>query len=597
MSEQPITQDQNRSALWLLRRLWPYLAPFRAQLACLSFVVLCSIPLNLITPLPLTLAVDSVIGDRPLPHLLQAWLPPDVRSSTGSLLLVVCIAYVAIALCVHLQSLTLWLLSSYTGERLIYAFRHHLFEHMQRICTSYHEAHGPTDSVYRIQHDAASVKQIPIDAFLPFLKACCLLTGLAALMLSIDVAVAMVGLALLPFLFWLTHRCGRRLRQQWSDIKSTETATVACAQEVLGASRLVKAFGREEHEQRRFLGHAMDWVRQHNILASIGSGFDFMFGISVTIGTAIALFIGVTHVKTGRLSLGDLLLLMAYMAQLAGPLDTIAKKLTELQSHLVGFRRALAILETPPLVTDRPGSCRLIKSRGHVAFRRVTFAYPSSPAVLRDVSFHIPAGTHVGIVGPSGAGKSTIINLLTRFHDPSAGSVLLDGRDLRDYCLTDLREQFAIVPQDPQLFSTSIAENIRYGNLQATDAHVEAAAKAAHAEEFIRAMPGKYDAHVGDRGSRLSGGQRQRIALARAFLRAAPIVILDEPTSALDAGTEADLVDVMERLTAGRTTIMIAHRLQTLRHCDLQLMLRQGRIVVQVHDWAVEAPSDELVLC
>ena len=596
MSHQPTQHDDSRSTLHLLRRVWPFIAPFRIQLACLGIVVLLSIPLSLITPLPLTLAVDSVLGDRPLPHVLQVWLPSEVQFSTEALLLFVCVAYVGIALCIHLQSLTLLLLSSYTGERLIYAFRHRLFEHMQRICASYHEAHGPTDSVYRIQHDAACVKQIPIDAFLPFLKACCLLTGLVALMLTIDSAVAMVGLTMLPLLVWLTLRCGRRLRQQWSDVKTIETATVACAQEVLGASRLVKAFGREEHEQRRFLGHAMNWVRQHNALASIGSGFDFMFGMTVTIGTALALFIGITHVKGGRLSLGDLLLLMAYMAQLAGPLDIVAKKLTELQSHLVGFRRALAILDTPPLVTDRPHSTPLITSKGHIAFRGVTFAYPGSPPVLRDVSFHIPAGTRVGIVGPSGAGKSTIVNLLTRFHDPGVGIVLLDGRDLREYRLTDLRDQFAIVPQDPQLFSTSIAENIRYGNLQATDAQVAAAARAAHAEKFILALPDKYDTHVGERGSRLSGGQRQRIALARAFLRDAPIVIFDEPTSALDAGTEADLVDVIEQLTAGRTTIMIAHRLSTLRHCDFQLMLRQGRVIVQAPDWTSDEVSNELVL-
>jgi ATP-binding cassette, subfamily B, bacterial len=572
------------------------MAPFRAQLACLTLVILISIPLNLLTPLPLTLAVDSVIGNRPLPELLQRWLPAEVQSSTGTLLIFVCAAYVGIALCIHLQSMVLWLLSSYTGERLIYVFRHRLFEHLQRVCASYHECHGATDSVYRIQHDAASVKQIPIDVFLPFLKACCLLTGLAVLMLTIDGAFAMVALTMLPLLFWLTHRCGRRLRKQWSDVKTTETATVACAQEVLGASRLVKAFGREEHEQRRFLDHAMNWVRQHNALASIGSGFDFLFGMTVTIGTATALFIGISHVKQGRLSLGDLLLLMAYMAQLSGPLDTVAKKLTELQSHLVGFRRALAILDTPPLVTDRPDSRPLLKAQGHVGFRGVTFGYPSSPPVLRDVSFHIPAGTRVGIVGPSGAGKSTIINLLTRFHDPSLGRVLLDGKDLRDYRLTDLRNQFSIVPQDPQLFSTTIADNIRYGKLHASDAEIEAAAKAAHAEEFIHALPDRYDSQVGDRGSRLSGGQRQRIALARAFLRDAPIVILDEPTSALDAGTEADLVEVMERLTAGRTTIMIAHRLHTLRHCDLQLVLRQGRIVVQAPDWTPEELSGDLVL-
>jgi ATP-binding cassette subfamily B protein len=596
MSSKQIHPTEGRhSSLYLLRRAWPFIAPFRGQLACLCLVVLLSIPLSLLTPLPLTLAVDSVLGTKPLPALLQSWLPADVSSPSGDLLLVVCAAYIAIALLIHVQSMVLWLLSSYTGERLIYAFRLQLFEHLQRICASYHEAHGPTDSVYRIQHDAASVKQIPIDAFLPFVKACCLLSGLAALMLIIDVEFAVVGLTMLPLLFWLTHRCGRRLRRQWTDVKSTETATVACAQEVLSASRLVKAFGREEHEQRRFLAHAMNWVRQHNALASICSGFDFMFGMTITIGTAIALFIGISHVKAGRLSLGDLLLLMAYMAQLAGPLDTAAKKLTELQSHLVGFRRALAILDTPPLVTDRVASRPLHKARGHVAFRGVSFAYPCSAAVLRDVSFHIPAGTRVGIVGPSGAGKSTIVNLLTRFHDPTAGVVLLDGNDLRDYRLTDLRKQFAIVPQDPQLFSTTIAENIRYGNLLATHAQVEAAAEAAHAAGFIRSLPRGYETEVGERGSRLSGGERQRIALARAFLRDAPIVILDEPTSALDAGTEKDLIEVMERLTTGRTTLMIAHRLNTLRHCDFQLVLQQGRVIVHAPDWALQQPSGELV--
>jgi ATP-binding cassette subfamily B protein len=594
MSGDPIRSQNSPSSLSLLRRIWPFLAPFSAQLFCLGVVVLLSIPLSLLTPVPFTLAVDSVIGTRPLPHLLKVWIPAEVQASEGALLVLVCAAYVGIAFCIHLQSMTLWLLSSYTGERLIYAFRHRLFEHLQRICASYHEAHGPMDSVYRIQHDAASVKQIPIDAFLPFLKASCLLVGLAALMLRIDGEMAAVGLTMLPLLFWLTQRYGRRFRQQWSDVKTTESATLACAQEVLGASRLVKAFGREEHEQQRFLGHAMNWVRQHNALASIGSGFDFVFGMTVTIGTAIALFIGITHVKQGRLSLGDLLLLMAYMAQLTGPLDVVAKKLTELQSYLVGFRRTLAILDTPPVVTDRPTCTSIVKAKGHLAFRGVTFAYPSSPAVLRDVSFHIPAGTHVGIVGPSGAGKSTIVNLLTRFHDPTIGTVLLDAKDLRDYRLSDLRNQFAIVPQDPQLFSTSIAENIRYGNLGATDAQVKAAAIAARADDFICSLPGKYDAHVGERGSRLSGGQRQRIALARAFLRDAPIVILDEPTSALDASTEADVVEILERLTVGRTTIIIAHRRHTLRHCDLQLVLRQGRIVVQAPDWAQE-PSTEFV--
>jgi ATP-binding cassette, subfamily B, bacterial len=557
--------------------------------------MLLSIPLSLLTPLPLTFAVDSIIGTHPLPPFLRAWIPSEMQSSMTALLILVSFTYVGIALCSQLQAMAVWILSSYTGERLIYSFRGRLFEHLQRICVSYHDLHGPADSVYRIQHDAASVKQIPIDALLPLCRAFCMLAGLAALMIIIDREFALVGLAMLPLLFWLTHRCGHRLRRRWSDVKTTETATMACAQEVLGASRLVKAFGREEHEHRRFLSHAMAWVKQHNALASIGSGFDFMFGMTVAIGTATALIVGINHVKSGRLTMGDLLLLMAYMAQLSAPLDMAAKKLAELQSHLVGFRRALAILETPPLIIDGAVPCLSCKAKGSVAFRGVSFAYPNSPPVLRQVSFSIPPGTRVGIVGASGAGKSTLVNLLTRFYDPSSGAVLLDGRDLRDYRLTDLRNQFAIVPQDPQLFSTTIAENIRYGNLHATRAQVEAAAGAAHADAFIRSLPQGYDSPVGERGSRLSGGERQRIALARAFLRDAPIVILDEPTSALDAETEVELVKVMERLTSGRTTFVITHRANTLRGCDLQLVLREGRVLLQAVERVRELKPTELI--
>jgi ATP-binding cassette, subfamily B, bacterial len=570
--------QQTRTTAKLLRELWTVIAPFRWQLACLCAVVMVSIPLNLLMPLPLTLAVDSIIGSRPLPAFLQTWVPSSLLASHTGLLALVFAGYVGIALCTHLQGVALWVLSSYTGERLIFSFRSRLFEHLQRICVSYHDMNGPTDSVYRLQHDASSVKQIPIDAVIPFLRAACMLVGLATLMIFIDWQFALVPLTMMPVLFVLTRICGKRLRSSWSAVKSTESATLACAQEVLSASRVVKAFGREGHEQQRFLGHAMDWVRKHNSLASVGSGFDFMFGMAVALGTATALVVGIDHIKSGRITMGDFLLLIAYMAQFAGPLDTATKKLAELQSCFVGFRRALAILDIPPLIIDRAEARPLPRARGGIAFRGVSFAYPGAAPVLRQVSFSIPVGTRVGLMGSSGAGKSTLLNLLTRFADPLKGAVMLDGVDIREYRLTDLRSQFAIVPQDPMLFSTTIADNIRYGNLEATQEEIEAAAKAANADAFIQSRPEGYETQVGERGSRLSGGERQRIALARAFLRDAPIVILDEPTSALDSRTEADLMDVMDELTRGRTTFLITHRLSTLKNCDIQLVLNEGQV-------------------
>ncbi|ALA59024.1 ABC transporter ATP-binding protein [Nitrospira moscoviensis] len=586
--------QHHRSVPELFRQLWTFLRPFRWKLFGLWLIAMLSIPLNMLTPLPLTIAVDSIIGSRPLPAWLRALAPAFLQSDTAALLTLVLAGYIGVALAAQLQGLALWRISSYVGERMIFAFRGRLFEHLQHICASYHDQQGPMDSVYRLQHDAASVKQIPIDAVIPFMRALCMLLGLGLLMLVIDWQFALVALGMLPVLFVLTRQCGRRLRATWSEVKSTESATIACAQEVLGASRIVKAFGRETHEHRRFLGHAENWVRTHNSLASVGSGFDFLFGMAVACGTAVALVVGLGHVKSGRLSMGDFLLLMAYMAQLAGPLDMATKKMAELQSCLVGFRRALAILDIPPVIADRPEARPLARARGGVVFKGVSFAYPGSAPVLRSVSFAVPPGTKVGIMGTSGAGKSTLLNLLTRFADPDDGAILLDGVDLRDYRLTDLRRQFAIVPQDPILFSTTIGENIRYGNLEATQAEIEAAARAAHAHAFIRQRPLGYDTPVGERGARLSGGERQRIALARAFLRDAPIVILDEPTSALDARTEADLIEVLEELTRGRTTFLITHRPGTLKACDIQLVLKQGR--VSLHALDLDQPTPPTVL-
>ncbi len=304
---------------------------------------------------------------------------------------------------------------------------------------------------------------------------------------------------------------------------------------------------------------------------------------AVATGTATTLVVGLHQVKSGRLTLGDFLLLMAYMSQLAAPLDTATKKLGDLQSCFVGFRRVLAILDIPPLLTDPAAPRTLQRARGEVAFRGMSFAYLGASPVLRDISLSSPAGTRVGILGSSGGGKSTLVNLIARFIDPLEGTVSLDSVNVRQYRLTDFRKQFA-VPQDPMLFSTTIANNIRYGNPQATQADIQAAARAAHADEFIRSKPEGYETHVGERGSRHSGGGRQRIALARAFLRDAPIVILDEPISALDMRTEADFIDVMDELMYGRTTCLITHRPSTLTSCDIQLVLNQGRVSLRALD-------------
>jgi ATP-binding cassette subfamily B protein len=283
-------------------------------------------------------------------------------------------------------------------------------------------------------------------------------------------------------------------------------------------------------------------------------------------------------VRSGRLTLGELILVMAYIAQLYEPLRTISKRLADLQSGLASAKRAFELFDELPEVVEKPDSIPVARTRGRIEFRGVAFGYSSERPVLSNIDITITPGSRVGIAGRTGSGKTTMVSLLLRLYDPQSGAILLDGRDLREYRLQDLRNQFALVLQEPVLFSATIAENIAYGRPGATTAEVTHAATLANADEFIRALPEGYETQVGDRGMRLSGGERQRVSLARAFLKDAPVLVLDEPTSALDLQTEAKVMDAMERLMHGRTTFLITHRLSTLENCSMRLVVADGQV-------------------
>jgi ATP-binding cassette, subfamily B, bacterial len=398
---------------------------------------------------------------------------------------------------------------------------------------------------------------------------------------SIDLPLALVALAVSPVLFVVLRVYNRRLRQGWHAAKTLESSLLSRAQEVLGAIRVVKAFGQERMEEERFVHRASQNVPTHRRLALLQGGLGLMVGVTTAIGMGIVLFIGVHHVLAGTLTLGSLLLVMGYLVQLYKPLEDMSQKTADLQESLASAERAMELLEQDSDLPDKPGaqSQSLSRASGAVAFENVSFAYREGSPVLHDVSFEVEPGTRVGISGTTGAGKSTLMNLLTRFYDPTAGRILLDGVDLRDYKLADLRNQFAIVLQEPVLLSTSIAENIAYARPGASEEEIVEAAKAANAHEFIVGLPQGYETQVGERGMSLSGGERQRIALARAFLKDAPILILDEPTSSVDTRTEATIMEAMERLMRGRTAFMIAHRLGTLASCEVRLEIEDGRVI------------------
>jgi ATP-binding cassette subfamily B protein len=559
----------------LARRLARELRPYWLRIAGLLLVSMLATPLALLTPVPLKIVIDSVLGDRPVPAPLAPVLP---AGSGGALLAAAALLLVAIATLTQLQDLTAAVLRVHTGERLVLDLRTRLFRHLQRLSVSYHDLRGTTDSTYRIQYDAMSVQGIATDTVPSFVTAAVTLVAMLTVTMMIDLPLGLVALGVVPILLVVSWRYRRRLRRQARRVKRLESGAMSLVQEALAGARVVQAFGREAHEEQRFTRQFHDsmWARVRYAVAS--SGYAVVVGVTVAAGTAAVLYLGVRHVQSGRITLGDLVLIMAYLGQLYAPLKTMSKKAGSLQGYLAGAERVFGLLDEQPDVRERPGARPLRRARGEIVFDRVWFGYHPQQPVLEEVSLVVPPGTRVGVVGATGAGKTTCVSLLNRFYDPTAGRILLDGIDLRDYRLAELRNQFAIVLQEPLLFSTSIGENIAYARPEAGLEDIVAAATAAGAHEFIAALPDGYDTRVGERGARLSGGERQRVSLARAFLRDAPVLILDEPTSAVDTRTEEMIIEAMHRLMAGRTTFMIAHRLGTLRQCDQWVELAGGRL-------------------
>lgn len=565
--------------LTLYQRLLRQARPYWPHITGILVLNLLSTPLALLVPLPLKIVVDSAIGSHPLPAFLDALLPDAVSRSDTVVLAFAVGLLVMISFLVHIRGFASRLLETYTGEKLVMSFRAQLFRYVQRLSLSYHDTKGATDSTYRIHYDAPCIQWIAVQGVIPFITAGFTLVGMIYITTRIDWQLALVAMTVSPVLFFITQIFRQPLRGEWSKVKAVESQTMAVVQEVLSALRIVKAFGQEDREGERFLHHSSKSVRGQIRLALMQGEFDVLIGLSIAAGTAAVLFIGVRHVQSGGLTLGNLLIVMAYLAQLYSPLQTISRKMADLQASLESALRTFRLLDEEQDVVEKPDARPLSRASGGLVFSEVSFAYPGGPPVLHNISYEIAPGTRVGIVGATGAGKTTLISLLARFYDPTAGQILLDGIDLRDYKLADLRRQLAIVLQEPVLFSTTIAENIAYARPEGSDEEIVEAAKLANAHDFITRLPEGYQTQVGERGMTLSGGERQRIALARAFLKNAPILILDEPTSSVDMRTEAAIMEAMERLMWDRTTFMIAHRLSTLEHCDLLIVIEDGRLV------------------
>jgi len=541
--------------------------------------------LALLRPIPLKLVIDNGFNSLPVPGFISLFFPANYQFTFNAIIVIAASLVLITALIENINTFISWALETFTGEKLVLNFRTILFNHIQRLSLSFHDSKGITHSLYRLQWDTMSSRSLLIDNLSPLISSIITLISMVIVMFSINWRFALIALCVVPPLYILTRMSSRRLKKDWNQVKDDENLAMAFVHETLSALRVVKAYGQEENEQEKFINQSDKAVKGQMKLAWTGSLFNFLTGMIFAVGTAIFIYLGALYVRSGQITLGDLTLIMAYLAQLFAPLQGISRKINNLQSSFAGVDRVFKLLDQEKEVIESPNALHLKKVKGFFSFRDVSFAYQSDKPVLYHISFDINAGDRVGIMGSTGAGKSTLVSLLMRFYDTSDGIISIDGESIKKYKLADYRNQFGLVLQEPVLFSTTIAENIRYGQPGATEKEIIEAAKAANAHNFIVKSKEGYDTEVGERGMQLSGGERQRIALARAFIKNAPVLILDEPTSSVDMKTESLIMDAMERLMAGRTTFLITHRLDTLSTCNVILHIEGGKLVDVIRDF------------
>ena len=558
-----------------------FLRPYRGRTLAIASLSVLEIGLAALAPWPLKIIVDTVLGGSPLPGPIAMLLPATVAASAPALLVAIVIAGLLIQIGGEIVRMSHTQLQVQMGQRVVYNLRATLLTHLQALPLRHHVLARTADSVYRLDADAHCVDDLISGGLFPLTLAALNLGVMFVVLLYVDLTLALLSLTVAPFLYLSLRYYAGTMTDRAERVKALEATLIERAFEILSSVAAVKSFTRERYELARFSRDGDQTMQARLTLTWQESLFSVTVTAITLAGTALILVVGGLHVLDGTLTVGSLLVVIAYLAAVYDPISEIARTTGLLQQAVVSARRVREILAITPEILDAPDALDASGITGHVRFDRVGFSYDDHRTVLDDIAFDARPGELVALVGLTGAGKTTIASLIPRFFEPQRGQVLVDDVEISRYALTSLREQIALVPQTPVLFSGTIADNIRYGRLEASDAEVEAAARAAHADDFIRRLPRSYQTPVAEAGATLSGGERQRLGIARALLKNAPILILDEPTSAVDAISEAEVFDALRRLRPDRTILVIAHRLSTIRDATRILLLHEGRLVAQ----------------
>ncbi len=557
------------------RKLMAYLRPYRFPFLFALAQVFAISALEVLKPWPLKIIIDNVLGDKP-----AGWGLADALSR-DSLLIAACAGMIVIYLL--LGGITL--LNNYTtiriGQRMVNDLRRDIYSHLQRLSLAFHSRRQVGDLMYRVTADTYAIQSLTMNGVFPIVTAVALLCGMFFVMIKIDWRLTLLALSVCPALFVTISILSRKITSAATIAREQESEVYSVVQRAMSAMRIIQAFTKEEEEHRKFMTASHQSLDASLRLYTLQTFYSGVINVVMALGTAFVVYVGARHVLSGELTVGEIVVFTTYLASLYAPINTISQTWGLIQGAKVGVQRVFEILDVERDLKDGTVTFPETGAKGELVWKDVGFHYVERQPVLKNINLHVKPGQKVAIVGPTGVGKSTLVSLIPRFYDAREGRILIDGRDVRDYQLKSLRSQIGMVLQPPLVFPVTVRENIAYGRPDATDREVEAAARLARIHDSIASLPKGYETVVGEQGATLSEGERQRITIARAILRDAPILILDEPTSSVDAETEAFIMEGLNKLTEGRTTFIIAHRLSTVRKANLIIVLRSGEIVEQ----------------
>jgi ATP-binding cassette subfamily B protein/subfamily B ATP-binding cassette protein MsbA len=552
-----------------------YLYPHRfAFLFALGQVVFIS-ALELLKPWPIKIVIDHVLGGKPLPWpVLADWSPGWILAST-------CAGLVSVYFLLGGASV----LNNYTtiriGQKMVHDLRRDLYSQLQRLSLSFHHRNQIGDLLYRVTADTLAIQTITMNGIFPVLSALVLLGGMFFIMARMDWYLTILALSVVPVMVAVIVVVNRRIESAATRARRQQSEVYSVVQRAMSAVRIIQAFTKEEDEQKRFMAVSQRSLAADLRLYTLQSYYSWGIDVVIASGSALVLWVGAQRVFSGSMTLGELVVFISYLVSLYDPINRMLQTYGLVQEARAGVKRVFEILDIERELKDGPRVFGESRAKGRISFERVFFDYVGGDPVLKEIDLQIEPGEKVAIVGASGAGKSTLVSLVPRFYDAQSGRVAIDGVDVREFQLQSLRRQIAMVLQPPLIFPITIRENIAYGRPEATLDEVISAARFAHIDEVIAKLPQQYETVVGEQGATLSEGQKQRLTIARAILRNARVLILDEPTSSVDTETEALIMESLETLMTGKTTLIIAHRLSTVRRVDRIIVLHQGEIVEQ----------------